>query len=245
MYYNALEPDLPVNNSVRDLMRPNSNSGFEAARVRPDLALPKFGDEAQTLVPPVLTADEIGGISPPCVTPLLGLAAHREKTMTASRACRFGTRCGLSGCAFGTSCSPSLRFGYPSEQRWPVVTDAELLDPNFIRDGRNYAAALGMPYRSCLERLTDILRDLRGEFYDTKTGDEVMLDMEPLEAASPFWFRDSLLKPCAFTRQPRVKRQVFEQWRVALTILRAHCPTGMYWGKVANEFTPYVDTKQA
>lgn len=165
--------------------------------------------------------------------------------MKASHACGFGTHCGPSGCASGNSCSTVFRFGRPPEQRWLVVTDAELLDPNFVRDARNYAAALGIPYRSCLERLTDIYRDLRGEFHDAKMGDEVMLDMEPLEAASPFWFRDSLLKPCAFTRQPRVKRKVLERWRIALTILRAHCPTGMYWGKVANEFTPYVDKKQA
>jgi hypothetical protein len=165
--------------------------------------------------------------------------------MKASHACWFGNQCGLSGCAIGKSGSAGQRFGHRSEQRWPVVTDAELFDPNFVRDGRNYAAALGIPYRSCLERLTDIYRDLRGEFYDVKTGKEVMLDMEPLEVASPFWFRDSLLKPCAFRREPHVKRLVIERWRIALTILRAHCPTGMYWGKVANEFTPYVDREQA
>jgi hypothetical protein len=126
-----------------------------------------------------------------------------------------------------------------------VLTDAELQNPHVVRDGRNYAAGLGVPYRQMLEFLTDRYRDYRGVFVDASSGEEMLLDMEVLESASEYWFRD-MMRPCPPNIRPRIRRSARERWRVALSILRATAPDGEFWGvRAANDNTPAIPPSAA
>lgn len=139
--------------------------------------------------------------------------------------------------AFG-SCQHTSRIGYRRLLRAALVTDAELLNPTFLRDGRQSAFNRGVSYRAMLDYLTDALRDYQGDFVERRSGREVFLDMSPLEDAPVHWFRD-LIRPCKDNVRPRVRIEAKERWRVALSILRATDPLGECWG-AANDNTPLI-----
>ena len=125
-------------------------------------------------------------------------------------------------------CAVFERLGYSPCWRAYVVTDAELSDPEIIRQGRKSAFERGVPYRAMLDYLTDLLRDFRGNFVDRRSGAEVELDMTPLEDAPVHWFRD-LIRPCPAPVVPRTRIEAKDRWRTALSILRA---TDRNWGGV-------------
>lgn len=138
-------------------------------------------------------------------------------------------------------CIQCLTLGYCRRLQAQVVTDADLANPDFIRDVRAYAHSFGFGRDVWLDRLTDLYRDYPGRIVDMN-GDEVTLDFEAFEQCESIadWFREFACTPCPEDVIPRVRREAWERVRVLATILRAHAPErASLWGiRPANDHTP-------
>lgn len=137
-------------------------------------------------------------------------------------------------------CLYCLSNGYCRKLITPLVTDAELADPEFIRDLRNFASRLPLSYCDWLDGLSDLYKDYPGWIMgpDDK---EVMLDMEQFEQPNiQYWFRDFCCTPCPPNVTPRVRKEARERVRVLATILRARFHgDALMWGlRAANDNEP-------
>jgi hypothetical protein len=139
-----------------------------------------------------------------------------------------------------TLCAQCLPLGYCRRLQSKVVSDAELSNPEFIRDLRGHAYGRGFTRDAWLDKLANFYRDYPGTITD-ENGTEVMLDMEVFEHPGiRDWLRDFACTPCPVEVTPRVRREAWERVRVMATILRAHAPEeASQWGvRAANMNTP-------
>lgn len=114
-----------------------------------------------------------------------------------------------------------LKLGFYTRGIFRVVSDAELRAANFIREMRNYATSLDVPYERMQDYMTSwyarapiIFRD--GQF------NEVFVDTGTFEFANAdYWFRDFCTR-VPDNVQPRVRREAWERTRAFCSLLRAH-----------------------
>lgn len=119
----------------------------------------------------------------------------------------------------------------------PVVTDNEIMNPDFVRAVRNHLASLNVPATGMLNYLADIYRDLDTDIVDG-LGLPVFLDFGPLESdpdekdivsKCPVeetirdWFR-TMTTPVPDNTVPRVRRVAWERFRVVATLTVASNP---------------------
>ena len=113
-----------------------------------------------------------------------------------------------------------------------IVTDNELANSGFLRDGRATCFRQNIRPSHWLDHTSDLYRDYRGIIVDAE-GHEIILNLQVLEV--PFireWFRDFCCTPCTPNVRPRVRGLARARARVVLTILRASFPNeAMLWGK--------------
>lgn len=137
-------------------------------------------------------------------------------------------------------CPTCLGVGYCRELNTPLVTDAELADPEFIRDLRNFASGLPLNCYDWLDGLSDLYRDYPGWIMGPD-GQEVLLDMEQFEQPNIcYWFREFCCTACPPNVTPRVRKEARERVRVLATILRARFRgDALMWGlRAANDNEP-------
>lgn len=135
-------------------------------------------------------------------------------------------------------CSCCLLLGYCRRLNVQIVSDEALGDPEFIRDIRTFAEGLDLTRDEWKDTLSNLYRDYRGRILDA-SGAEIFLDMDEIERASPYWFREFAKAPRPGVR-PRVRREAKERVRVLTTILKAAYPdTAQFWGvRPANDNMP-------
>nr|WP_321361396.1 hypothetical protein [uncultured Hyphomonas sp.] len=115
------------------------------------------------------------------------------------------------------------------------ITEADIANPEFIRDLKNYTAALaetqGLTCYNWLDWLTDEYRDLQEPIVDG-SGRLVFLNMEVFELPETdtvpsisYWFRDFCTRVPPHVR-PHVRVEVRDRVIVLATILMARDPTG-------------------
>jgi len=128
-------------------------------------------------------------------------------------------------------CPFCLGHGYCRKLTTDMVTDAELADPGFIRDLRNFAFGLPLSCYDWLDGLNDLYRDYPGRIIGPDGG-EVLLDMEQFERPNIcYWFREFCCTPCPPDITPRVRKEARNRVRVLATILRACFPAdAQFWG---------------
>lgn len=142
-------------------------------------------------------------------------------------------------------CVQCLPLGYCRRLKARMVSDAELGDPEFIRDLRHHAYGLGFTRDAWVNKLADLYRDYPGTIVDA-AGMEALLDMEVFECPGiRDWLRDFACTPCPADVTPRVRREAWERVRVMATIMRAVWPErAALWGvRPANDHTPVWQTK--
>ena len=140
-------------------------------------------------------------------------------------------------------CSCCVTLGYCRKLKSWIVTDEELNNPEFLRDVRITAGELGKTRDEWIEYLSNLYRDYPGRILDAQ-GEEVFLNMELLEEASPYWFRDTCKAPLLRVT-PRLRIEARERFRVMATILRACFPDkAQFWGvRPANDNEPQEKKK--
>ena len=105
-------------------------------------------------------------------------------------------------------CPFCLSLGYCRRMSAPVVTDDELANPAFLRDGRAFAYRLGNSPDGWRDFLIDAYRDYRGWIVDP-AGEEVFLDTEVLEQCGiRDWFKAWTCKPPGASVRVRVPTHV-------------------------------------
>lgn len=137
-------------------------------------------------------------------------------------------------------CVQCYLVGYCRRLQARLVTDADLANPEFIRDLRHHAYGLGLTRDAWVSQLTDRYRDYQGTIIDAD-GADVLLDMEVFEHPGiRDWLRDFACTPCPADVTPRVRREAWERVRVMATILRAVAPeqAGLWGVRPANDHTP-------
>ncbi len=118
-----------------------------------------------------------------------------------------------------------------------LVSDAELSNPEFIRDVRDFAHGLDISSYHWREHLNNLYRDYYGVILDSD-GREVFLNMRVFEFENArHWFRDFCCRPTKPQVKPYVRRQASGRAKILATILRAVYPdTTMMWGvRAAND----------
>jgi hypothetical protein len=128
-------------------------------------------------------------------------------------------------------CVQCLGLGYCGELRSPLVTDAELNNPEFIRDVRACAHSLKITRDRWLVWLEDAYRDYPGMIVD-ESGEPVPLEFSAFETASiRYWFRDFIERETPAGSRPRLREEARERVRILATLLRAVDPVGAAnWG---------------
>lgn len=141
-------------------------------------------------------------------------------------------------------CPRCLLLGYCRKLNTRLISDEELADPEFIRDVRAFTESLGKTRDEWKDYLADLYRDYRGRILDVQ-GEEIFLDMELLEQASTYWFRDTCQASLPHVR-PRLRIEARERFRVLATILRASFPdAAQFWGvRPANDNDPKKKRKK-
>lgn len=137
-------------------------------------------------------------------------------------------------------CNQCLTRGHCRHLQSKVVSDAELSNPEFIRDLRRHALGLRFGRDAWLDKLADLYRDYPGRIVNVD-GCEAALDFEPFEQCDSIaeWFREFACTPCPDDVIPRVRREAWERVRVLATVLRAVAPEqASLWGvRPANDHT--------
>ena len=112
-----------------------------------------------------------------------------------------------------------------------VVDDAELSNPEFIRDVRNFARSLGISSYHWRGHLSDLYRDYHGVIIGGD-GREVFLNMRVFEFDNARnWFRDFCCRPTKPHVTPYVRCEARGRAKILATILRAAYPeAAMMWG---------------
>ena len=91
------------------------------------------------------------------------------------------------------------------ERKSLFVSNEELANSEFIRDGRAACLRENIMPEAWIEHVNDLYRDFPGRIFDTE-GHEIILNMEVFEV--PFireWFRDFACTPCPANVVPRVR----------------------------------------
>ena len=105
-----------------------------------------------------------------------------------------------------------------------LVTDTEIANPDFIRDGRAACNAQNKTAEQWVEHVHDLYRDYTGLIFDGE-GHEIILNMEVFEVPSiRECFRDFACTPCPPEIIPRVRVAARPRVRVLLTVMRASFP---------------------
>ncbi len=137
-------------------------------------------------------------------------------------------------------CTDCISLGFCHRIQARLVTDRELT-PAFIRDLRDFTAALPVNFRQFRDYLYNEYRDFPGRVIGAG-GKETFLDMEVFEVPNiEYWFRDFACSPCPAHVTPHVRKEARERVRVMATILRARNPkAAMLWGRMdaANDNDP-------
>lgn len=112
----------------------------------------------------------------------------------------------------------------------PIVSDAELDNPEFLRDLRIFAANLRVSRGRWLDWLADGYRDADAILVDD-CGDPADVDLELLELDGiEWWFKDWCKRPPAGIT-PRLRIEARERVRVVATLLRLIFPKeSIVWG---------------
>ena len=114
-----------------------------------------------------------------------------------------------------------LKYGFYVNGIISVVTEAQIIRPEFVRAVRNYAASLGVPWRSWHGFITDFYRDAPVIFVN-ESMNEVFLNMEVFETPSiDYWFRD-FVQPVPDCVTPVVRREAKGRVIILATLMRAH-----------------------
>ena len=134
-------------------------------------------------------------------------------------------------------CFACSQLGYCRRLKALLISGDELADPEFLRGLRASAYTKAKEPREWLDYAADLYRDYRGWISDA-SGNEVLLDLEPLERAPREWWRDFCCRPCPAHIKPRVRIESRERVRVLGPILRASFPEeAKRWGarRAAND----------
>ncbi|MCI4663728.1 MAG: hypothetical protein MRY74_03310, partial [Neomegalonema sp.] len=112
-----------------------------------------------------------------------------------------------------------------------LVSDAELSNPEFIRDVRAFAHALGVAPDAWRDYLSNLYRDYPGAIL-MRAGVEIFLDMSEFERPNIHsWFDHFCCAPCPDHVTPYLRQEAWERGRVLATILRARFPEkAAFWG---------------
>lgn len=114
-----------------------------------------------------------------------------------------------------------LRYGFYAKGIFPVVTDRELSNPKFIREMRNYAASLDVPYMQIRDFITTWYARAPVLFHD-HLDREVMINTAWLETPSfDYWARD-FCKPVPMMVRPRIRIEARNRAGAFCSLLRAH-----------------------
>jgi len=152
-------------------------------------------------------------------------------------------------------CPSCTALGYCRDLKVPMVTDAELSKPEFIRDVRATAYRCGKSADGWLEFANNLYRDFNGRITARQCGrcrsfrdeqhcascQEVWLDMDALEFPGiRDWFAGWCCSPYPANVTPVVRIEARERVRVLATILKASFPEeARNWGlRAANENRP-------
>jgi len=143
-------------------------------------------------------------------------------------------------------CTACFIQAYCSKANTLLVTDKELANPEFIRDGRKACFEEYKSPEEWIEHVHDLYRDYRGKIFDGE-GHEISLNMDVFEV--PYireWFRDFTCTPCPPEVAPRVRRAAYARARTLLTIMRACLPQkAYYWGvRPANDNNKTVQKRR-
>lgn len=137
-------------------------------------------------------------------------------------------------------CAQCFTEGFCRYLRVRLVTDAEIANPEFVRDVRAHAFSMGRTRDGWLEFLADAYRDYPGSVVD-ENGQPVFLDMSVFEfPAVAYWFRDFANTPCPPEVTPHVREEAWERVRVFATILKLLDPwPARMWGVRAANCEPH------
>ena len=134
-------------------------------------------------------------------------------------------------------CVQCLSLNYCRKLTCRMVSDAELANPEFIRDVRVYARGLNLTRDGWLHWLENTYRDYPGLIVDA-AGGPMTLDLAVFETASiRYWFRDFVGRETPAHIRPRLRTEARERVRVLATLLRAtHPRAASLWGiRAAND----------
>ena len=138
-------------------------------------------------------------------------------------------------------CSPlcplCLIYGYCRRTTSLLVRDAEIANPEFVRDTRLFAHSLGISPDSWHDFIIDEYRDYPGRILDPR-GNETFLNISVLEVPGiRDWFKAWACAPPSECATLRVRKEAWERVRIVTTILRARNPVeAQFWGlRAAND----------
>lgn len=128
-------------------------------------------------------------------------------------------------------CHYCMYLGYCHRITSLIVTDAEISNPEFIRDVRVFAHGLGLTPDQWHEFVIDAYRDYKGRIV-SKRGAEVFLTTEVLEHPNiRDWFKAWACRLPNPDIAPRVRKEAWGRVRVVASILRAQQPfAAQFWG---------------
>lgn len=136
-------------------------------------------------------------------------------------------------------CVHCLTLGYCKNSTRQLVRDAQLENPEYLRDLRNFAASLEISADHFLDYLLNLYRDYRGRI--VSNGNEVFLNTEEFETDSiREWFRDWACTPVPDGVRPRLREESRERIRLLGTILSTKFAfEAELWGvRAANDNRP-------
>lgn len=142
-----------------------------------------------------------------------------------------------------TLCPSCYSLGYCRREYTALVTDKDLNNPEFIRDGRKAAYSENLFASQWLDHVTDLYRDYLGWIAD-ENGEECFLDTEVFDRPNiEDWFDDWCCAPCPEHIKPRLRCEARERVRVLLTILKTRHPVASrFWGvRPANDNAPLTE----
>ena len=134
-------------------------------------------------------------------------------------------------------CVQCLGLNYCRQLASLIVSDAELRNPEFVRDVRTHASRMALTRDGWLPWLENAYRDYPGMIVDA-SGDPVPLDLSVFETASiRDWFRDFAVRETPAHVRPRLRVEARERVLVLATLLRAIDPkAASSWGiRAAND----------
>jgi hypothetical protein len=126
-----------------------------------------------------------------------------------------------------------------------LVTDAELANPEFLRDVRNFAASLRISAAKWVDFLLDefsrldicVMNEHRqpvtldAEIFEPTDAEIDADEAERVHARITDWFEATMCKSVPDHIRPRLRREARERFRFTATVLRALFPLeAMMWG---------------